>query len=351
MTGLPDLFSLTLQTMPRRWARFCLDIAGFVRTRLQIRLSGTTLLVGFSTGIDSTALLVWARIMSRQDGFAVHAAHCNHGLRPESGREAAAAAEICAALDIPLHMTELPVREHSRTRGIGLEEAGRELRYDFLLQTSDRIDADWVLTGHHQNDLAEDLVMRLVRGTGWPGLAGMRAADRSRNLLRPFLHTPKSTLHEFLTDLNLPWCEDDSNTDLSFRRNRVRHEILPLLLQENPAFLQSASRLWDQGDRDEAYWEERTWSGVELQNDGRVVIPAPQLSEHPALRYRLYKRALDMLGPGQALNDSLDRLDRIVAEKKTGKRVQFPGDKVARLAKEGLEFFVQDRHATSHVEE
>ena len=74
-----------------------------------------------------------------------------------------------------------------------------------------------------------------------------------------------------------------------------------------------------------------------------MLIPTPMLAEHPALRYRLYKKALDRLGPGQVLSDSLDRLDRIVAERKTGKMVQFPGDKVARLGRDGLEFFIMER--------
>jgi len=328
--------------MPRRWARFCLNIDGFVQSRLQVPLPCSTVLVGFSTGLDSTALLIWAAAMAEKHGFTVHAAHCNHGLRPEADQEAAMAAEMCTALDVPLHVAEIPVREHCRARRIGIEEGGRELRYDFLHQVAENSKVDWILTGHHQNDLAEDLLLRLIRGTGWPGLAGMQAVDRSRKLLRPFLHTPKAVLREFLSDLAVPWCEDDSNADPSFRRNRVRHELLPLLLRENPAFLQSVSRLWEQGERDNAFWLDRMDSAIMCTGPNRYVLPVSYLSEHPALRYRLYKKGLALLGPGQALSDSLDRLDRIVSAGQPGKTVQFPGDKAAELGREGVTFFLRD---------
>ncbi|WP_300832486.1 ATP-binding protein, partial [uncultured Bilophila sp.] len=99
------------------------------------------------------------------------------------------------------------------------------------------------------------MLLRLIRGTGWPALGGMKAADPARHLVRPLLATPRADVEVFLRTLGVPWVEDASNRSDAFRRNRLRHHVLPLLRAENPSFGRSVRTLWELAREDERYWD------------------------------------------------------------------------------------------------
>lgn len=306
-------------------------------------LSGKSVVVALSGGVDSTALLLIALLLAPRLGLEVSAAHLDHGLRPEAAAEAAAVLELCADLGVRCCLEKAPVAETARAQGIGLEEAGRTLRYAFLERVRNAQRADYILLGHHLNDLAEDVLMRLVRGAGWPGLAGMQALDAQRRLVRPLLLTPKETLREFVSTLKMSWQEDQSNSDPQFLRNRIRQRILPLFLEENPNFLQSVADLWLLARLDADYFQkagESLWKqDTEAPPQGCGFLSKALLERAPqALRLRLYKHELDALGPGQALHATLRQLDAAWRARRTGKSFQFPGDKIARIEREGLRF-------------
>lgn len=329
----------TLQEMPPRWAHFCLGIERFTATDLGVSPWASGILVAFSGGLDSTALLLVAVCLTARNGGSVRAAHLDHGLRPESGEDASAALDFCAALGVPCSVQRMDVAALADKMGTGLEDAGREARLEFLEQARVEAGADWILLGHHLDDLAEDVLLRLVRGTGWPGLSGMPGRDDGRRLLRPLLLTPKSTLRDFLTDLSASWREDSSNQEPLFRRNRMRHSVLPLLLEENPSFLDSVARLWRVGRQDEAFWEGQVRAVLPDVREAALLLPDAILETAPsALRSRLCKRALDSLGPGQALAESLFQLDDAWRENRLGSVFQFPGNKQAQVTREGIFF-------------
>ena len=228
------------------------------------------------------------------------------------------------------------VQEAATAKGVGLEEAGRDARYALLNKVFLDQNADFIAVGHHLDDLCEDVLMRLTRGTAWPGLAGMPGYDPSRQLIRPFLLTPKAKLKEFLTDIKLSWCEDATNSDSTMTRNRVRNSILPLFLEENPNFPESIARLWKVGKIDRDYWDKSTSS---------VTNPIPNdvlKTSHQASRLRQYKAVLDSLGSGQALADTLFKLDKAWLEKRNGSTFQFPGEKTAIISPTGVVFSVKD---------
>jgi tRNA(Ile)-lysidine synthase len=233
------------------------------------------------------------------------------------------------------------VAGHAREHGQGIEEAARTLRYRFLgsvLREDVEEGEDILLVAHHLDDLAEDLLMRLIRGVGWPELAGMPAWDPARRLLRPLLMTPRERLLGFAESLGLAWTEDESNLDPAFRRNRVRADILPLFLRENPGFLAAAARLWRLARIDRDYWREAATGGSmepgEMGNG--LFLPAAVLDGHPARRLRLLKSGLESLGDGQVLADNLLGLERAWTERRLGARVQFPGAKTATVTAEGI---------------
>ncbi len=322
----------TLQDLLPKWAHFCLYTEKFITHELNVDLKGKHLLVGFSGGVDSTALLLVLHYLSIRNGFSVTVAHLNHGLRAEADDDASWGQELCSTLDINCIVEKVDVQSLAESESIGIEEAGRNARYAFfesLLQTES---ADLIVLGHHLDDLSEDVLMRFIRGTGWPGLSGMPAYDENRKLLRPFLMLPKSTLKAFVKYVGLEWREDATNLEPSATRNRIRNELLPLILRENPNFLDSIGRLWKIGRIEGDYWGEVTGAA-----DGILTNDTLSVS-HCAVRLRLYKSCLDKLGAGQALAHTLFQLDNAWLEKRVSSVFQFPGDKTATITASGVVF-------------
>ena len=320
----------TLQNLPLHGARLCLGLERFAARVLDRDFSDLSLVVACSGGADSTALLLLLCSLAGRNRLDLTAAHLNHGLRPESDQDEIFVTDLCAGLRVRLVTERVDVGRLARDTDQGIEEAGRNARYAFLEQVRLEHDADLICTAHQLDDLAEDQILRLLRGTGWPGLAGMVAHDPQRHLLRPLLQTPKAELTTLLLSQEQGWREDASNQDTGLLRNRVRHEVLPWFLRENPAYLKTVARLWDMGRADEDHWASLAKGVIEPAPDGGVTLPLPETRDRSrAERLRLYKEAVERLGPGQALADNLFQLDRLVMDKKTGSTIQFPGDKQA----------------------
>lgn len=357
---LPERLPLRLQDLPPPAARFCLRVADFLTAELQravepgrepsrtdrpgdasspglIAPDGMTLLVGVSGGADSLALLLALRWLAPGLGLRLHAAVLDHGLRPESAAEARAVSALCRRLGVPCRAENADVTALAVRECCGLEDAGRRARYAFFEAERQRIGADWICTAHQSDDLCEDVLLRLVRGTGWPGLGGMPALDPARRILRPLLMTERRDIDAFLAALGVQPVRDPSNHDPAYRRNRLRHDVLPLLRAENPALGESVRSLWELARCDADYWS-RHLGGLPLPNgvDASIAIPARTLRGlHRAARLRLYKRLLGRLGPGQPLAACLIALDEAWAAGRGGACVQFPGGKTARVVPTG----------------
>ena len=327
---------MRLQDLPRPLARRCLGLPRFCRDSLGVDIRWRHLVVAYSTGLDSTALLHILRILSGPVGLTLTAAHAHHGLRPESDTELEHARATCARLGVPLDAARLDVPTAIRPGGPGVEECARNLRYAFLESVRMQRGADFVVTAHHADDLAEDILMRLVRGTGWPGLGGMAGADPARRLLRPLLDWEKDELRALLDNLGETWREDSTNACPDRTRNRMRQDVLPLLRRENPALARTLRQVWALARVDEDYWASAL-PDLPDRTDG-LLVEAPLLEGHPARRLRLCKRVLDAMGPGQALAGHLLLLDRAWQERRVGRCIQFPGDKTACVESGGIRF-------------
>jgi len=334
-----------LLELPPAGARFCLNVSHFVEDELHLSLAGSRVLVGFSGGADSTALLLCLHYLAPKLGFFLAAAHLDHQLRPSSGTEAAQCGAFCDALGIPFFCQCCDVGWDTQGKP-GIEEAAREARYASYDQIAARESCNWIATGHSANDLAEDILMRLIRGTGWPGLSGMEGVDVGRRLFRPLLLMPRVRIENFLSTLGIRWIEDESNTDMSFFRNRVRSQILPLLLRENPAFLERAAGLWKLGRLDTEWMFSLLPQPLSVTPDSPpnssadtaiIFSPRNQLEAMPkALRLRWYKQTLAVLGPGQARLEALLTLDTAFAANRERTEHRFPGGKLALVSRQGI---------------
>lgn len=328
----------SLQDLPPRWAHFCLDIEKFLRQETDLDFTGRPVLVALSGGLDSTALLLVMHYLRQRMGWKVRAAHLDHGLRPDSQDDAMAVAVLCARMNISCGMGREDVAHVAEHLKVGIEEAGRQVRYGFLESQRQAMEAALVAQGHHLNDLAEDVVMRLLRGTGWPSLAGMTAYDPARHMIRPFLTTPKETLREFLTELGATWREDPSNQDQGFLRNRVRARLLPLFIEENPNFLSQVLGLWKLGRLDARMLDDMLPETSIDQGHHAHLANTVLTPMAPAMRLRLYKRTLEDLGPGQPLLDGLLNLEQAWTEARINALIQFPGNKTAQVVADGIRF-------------
>ncbi len=267
---------------------------GHTVRRQQLFRPDDTVIVAVSGGADSSALL---DLLTRLPGYNLQliACHLNHCLR---GEESDADQEFCRCLashySIPFEWQRIDVSSMASDLRLNLEDAGRRARIDFFDVLVRKYGAAAVVLAHHADDQAETVLMRLLRGSGTTGLSGM-AYRNARGYVRPLLEITRSEIEQYLRHCGLEWREDASNVDTTFLRNRIRHQLLPLLEEYNPAIrvclASTASIISD----DEALLEEltaRSFDGLCRVGDGRIDFSVRQLSGLTiALRRRVLRRA------------------------------------------------------------
>jgi len=192
---------------------------------------GSALVIAVSGGPDSMALLDLLADVQQQMGLDLTAAWVDHGLRPdESKAEGENVATAAATLNIPFHARQVDATAFAFEQHLSLEHAARDLRYTALRQVAGAVQAEHIAVAHTADDQAEEILLRLLRGSGRKGMSGMSMC--SRDLIRPFLQTKKAQLLDWLQEQKILYCVDSSNTDLKFLRNRVRHQLLPFLEEQ-----------------------------------------------------------------------------------------------------------------------
>lgn len=217
------------------------------RLETGLRLSGyepgSRIIVALSGGPDSSALTVGLAELLRE-GAQIVAAHFNHRTRgKESDADEEFVRELCADIGIPLQVG------HAKNASDGISENdARELRYEFLQAIATELDIPYVAVAHTANDQAETVLLRIARGTGVQGLAAMPysrpiAVGSEISLIRPLLEATRADVNDYLVGRGIVPRDDESNRDVRYARNRIRHQVLPVLAEINPAVVQSLTRL------------------------------------------------------------------------------------------------------------
>ena len=202
------------------------------------------LLVACSGGSDSLALLDLLVMLHGEGGPRILCAHFEHGIRKEESHiDAEFVADICAQWGVPFIYGAKDVPHYARAHRLSLETAARECRYAFLRRERMQHGCDYIVTGHHADDLAETVLMRILRGTGTTGLAAMREKDGV--LLRPLLAITRATIEAYIQKRHLHPRHDATNDDVSHAvRNRIRHCLLPELRKYyNPSLVRALTQL------------------------------------------------------------------------------------------------------------
>ena len=222
---------------------------------------GGTVIVGYSGGADSTALL---HLMTRLQGefnLRVHAAHLHHGMRLEADDDVRVCEAVCAGLGVPLHVERVDVPALAQAQRVSLEEAGRNARYAFFDRLAHELNAVAVALAHTRDDQIETILINLLRGTGPRGLCGM-PYKRDR-IIRPLLDATRAQTHHYCAAQELPTVFDSTNLDPHQLRRRVRMELIPLLRDLSPAFDRHLLRLADILENEEAWWDYEVHSLME----------------------------------------------------------------------------------------
>lgn len=197
-------------------------------------------LVALSGGPDSVALLR----MMHDDGYHVEAAHCNFRLRgAESDRDEAFCKELCEKTGTKLHLVHFDTQAFAGLRGISIEMAARELRYQWFTHLAEDIGAEGVCIAHHSDDQVETILLNMLRGTGLKGLLGMRR--KNGLFLRPLLGISRKEILEYLDAVGQDYVTDSTNLEDDVQRNQLRLDIIPLLERVTPAAKQNILRMAD----------------------------------------------------------------------------------------------------------
>ncbi|MCL2356380.1 MAG: tRNA lysidine(34) synthetase TilS [Defluviitaleaceae bacterium] len=287
---------------------------------------GDKIVVGLSGGADSVALF----FALREAGAEVFAAHVNHGLRgDEAERDEQFVRNLCLNARAELKVERANVRKFAAERKLGIEEAARILRYEFLDRARIDFGAEKIAVGHNADDNAETVLMNLARGAGLRGLGGIPPA-RGR-IIRPLLNVPRAEIEEYLK--NVPFLTDSTNLSNDFTRNRVRNKILPAIEAEiNPnariAIARAAELLRADADFIETAAEEAFANCV--AGDSRLCTKK-LASLHPAISGRVARMAIS-----RARGDEADITQAHVvavlelATGQSGREVHLPGIIVAK---------------------
>ncbi len=264
--------------------RVLCEVRRFVSKQPVCRRAGV---VAVSGGADSVALL---RALCQVGVGPLTVAHLNHRSRgAESDADEAFVRDLAAGLGLDFRAKS----EDVAARGGNFEEAARRVRYEFFAEVAAGIGAAWVATGHTADDQAETVLHRLVRGTGIQGLRGIAASAVTANpptapvLIRPLLTVTRADVLAYLAELGQPFREDLSNADPHFTRNRIRHELLPLLRTFNPEVVTALSRLANHAA--EAHEVITAHAAAVLVRAERprvgstVILDAPRLGTSPAV--------------------------------------------------------------------
>jgi len=281
-------------------------VASFIDEKKLIE-PASHILVGVSGGADSVALL-WALYELSLSGadFKLSVAHLDHGLRDDSARDSEFVAGLAEKLSLPCVIEKRDVKARAEKQGQGIEQAGRMVRYEFLQEAAESCGAKYIAVGQHSDDNVETVLYRIIRGTHLRGISGIplsrKLTGSDITLIRPLLGMRRDQVEAYCERKNLSWRTDSTNTDISFRRNFIRHELLPLLRDKlNPRTDEAIERISKAAQEMEQYLTCQKDSLLETVttevSQARRILDIKALSSQPeALQTFVLREILESLG-------------------------------------------------------
>ncbi len=307
----------------------------------------TTMIVAVSGGPDSIALLHLLHSVHKEFHITLVVAHINHGLRPsESPGEQELISSICKEKNLSCKIYTVDAKKIQKQRKISLEESCRILRYQALEQCRKQYNAEYIAVAHNADDQAEEVLLRLIRGTGLTGLSGMRWKNGA--VIRPLLNIPKQNLLTYLSRNALSYSLDSSNQDTHFLRNRIRRKLIPVLQQDyNPAIKETLLQLTDILFHDDDFITrqvQHSFAGCcEIHNQPgeqeKIVVRSQSFKHlHPALQRRVIEQCCNKKGLRPTYYH-ITSLCTLACTGKTGTEIHLGKNLLAVKTAETLDFF------------
>lgn len=248
------------------------------------------ILVALSGGADSVTLLHLLNSL-KEYSFNIWVCHVNHQIRgQEAQRDENSVRSLCENLDVPLFVETIDVPELSKKNGKSLEEMAREVRYDVLNKLASKLNSK-IATAHTLNDSIETIILNLTRGTGLKGLCGIPA--KRGKIVRPLIEISRTQIEEYIKNNNLSFVNDSTNNDVNYKRNRIRHEIVPKLFIVNPAFAKVFKRMCNNLTEDEEFLQNETLKAMKKVQLSLNKFHASKIKNLPAsIQFRAIKEIL-----------------------------------------------------------
>jgi tRNA(Ile)-lysidine synthase len=299
--------------------------------------TGAGAVVAVSGGADSTALLdALVRIQKSQHCGGIVVAHLNHQLRgEESDDDENFVREMALRLKLDSAIERIDVAGMASERKENLEASARRIRYDFLRHVAESRKIAIVYTAHTQDDQVETILMRLIRGTGPEGLRGihqLRQLSEKVMLIRPLLEVTRNEVIDHCQHYDLAFRTDSTNTSPGLTRNRVRHELLPLLRTFNQRFNETIARTAELATDDQNYLKQLASELYTVIRRDREIEIAPLRSAHPVIRRRILRMWLhDLRGGLERIEMThLSALEDLIEKSQSGSIVDLPSGWIAR---------------------
>lgn len=294
---------------------------------------GAHIVVGVSGGADSMALLHLLNGFAGEQGWSITAVHVHHGLRgEEADRDRNFVQEICREWKIPCKVYYFDVSKEAKARGLGTEEAGRLLRYEAFEQERQ---GGMIAVAHNKNDQGETVLMRLCRGAGVSGLTGIRPVREF--IIRPLLFCTRKEIEEYCQDKGLSYCEDSTNRENNYTRNRIRNQVLPLLEEIYPKATEHIAQTAEIMTEEEEFLQEQARvlfiKALKKSDENEIVLDAECLrSMHPAMGKRVLAMAFDALEGKKDIGSVHYELLVGLLGQESGKSLYLPNHIIAELS-------------------
>lgn len=301
---------------------------------------GDKILVGVSGGPDSLALLLQLFRLKPELKLSLHIAHLDHALRKSSASEALFVKNWAKKLCLPVSIKRLSPKS-TKTKG-SLEESWRQFRQDFFIKTAKSIKAKKIALGHNLDDQAETVLMRLLRGTGLSGLSGISLKRKIKGItfIRPLLETKRKDIDQFLKRNKIKPCIDLSNKNEIFFRNKLRHNLIPLLEKEyNQNITEVLANLADSASYDYEYLDLATKKSLRGNNLKLKINKLIKL--HPAiLRLKIRKSIAQLQGDTRRISFThIREIEDLIFNRPMGSIVDLPKGISVQKIRKSLRFF------------
>lgn len=298
---------------------------------------GNRIVVGLSGGPDSVCLLTILNSLKTDYGIVLFAAYIDHGLRPdETPGEIDFCRDLCKSLEVLLEIRAIDVKSYVKKEGLNKQEAARELRYEALNKIASELNADRIALGHNADDQAETVLMRLIRGAGPSGLAGIPPVRGQ--IIRPLIDIERSEIEDFLFQPSLfklqpsgqPFVTDSSNLKDDYLRNKIRLFLMPVIRKINSDVVKTISRTADILRDEERYFDIKVtkllMKLISRKSDEKIELFLRSLEAmETVLLRRVLRRAVDetkgLRGTSFA---NIDDIMGLVKSGKSGDRIYLP---------------------------